>query len=194
MPEDAVAGAAVPEDAAAGAAVPGIGARRSARGPVGVVLLGALTLTGCAGEGDPAGTASQAASAAASLASAASSVLASATAGAGNSLASATAEAGRRFDEFTSGLDAKDEVTVGDRVRTDSDGRSTVGITATNPTSTSRTYIVQVDFRDQDGKLLDTVVVKVDDVPADGSKDATARSTRSLSGAVGSDVARAVRT
>ncbi|MFD1272375.1 hypothetical protein ACFQ51_12430 [Streptomyces kaempferi] len=101
---------------------------------------------------------------------------------------------GRRFDEFRSGLNAKGEVKAGDRMRTDSDGRSTVEVTATNPTSTSRTYVVQVDFRDKGGNLLDTVVVKVDDVPADGSKDATARSTRSLSGAVSSDVARAVRT
>ncbi|MET8409804.1 hypothetical protein ABZV34_17190 [Streptomyces sp. NPDC005195] len=170
------------------------GSRGTLLGSVGAALLGVLCVTGCSGDGNPAGTASQAASAAASLASAASSALASATAGAGNSLASATAEAGRRFDEFRSGLNAKGEVKVGDQVRTDSDGRSTVEVTATNPTSTSRTYVVQVDFRDKGGNLLDTVVVKVDDVPADGSKDATARSTRSLSGAVGGDVARAVRT
>ncbi|MFG2423604.1 hypothetical protein ACGFWD_31730 [Streptomyces sp. NPDC048448] len=171
-----------------------VGARGTLLRSAGAVLLGVLSLTGCSGDGNPAGTASQAASAAASLASAASSALASATAGAGNSLASATAEAGRRFDEFRSGLNAKGEVKAGDRMRTDSDGRSTVEVTATNPTSTSRTYVVQVDFRDKGGNLLDTVVVKVDDVPADGSKDATARSTRSLSGAVSSDVARAVRT
>ncbi|MFJ8002788.1 hypothetical protein [Streptomyces fagopyri] len=163
-------------------------------GPAGVVLLGAFCLTGCTGEGNPVTTASQAASAAASLASVASDVLGSGTSGTGDSLASATAEAGRRFDEFRDGLNAKSEVRTGDQVRTGSDGRSTVEITAFNPTSTTRTYIVQVDFRDEGGKVLDTVAVMVKDVPAGGSTDATARSTRTLSGAVSGDVARAVRT
>ncbi|MGW4673605.1 hypothetical protein [Streptomyces sp. NPDC004324] len=172
----------------------GLRARGTALGAAGVVLLGALSLTGCSGEGDPVSTASQAAFAAASLASAASSALAAARAGDGDSLTSATDEAGRRFDEFRDGLDAKDEVWVGDRVRTGSDGRSTVGITVTNPTSTARTYLVQVDFRGQDGRVLDTVVLTVGGVPANGSKDATARSSRILSGAVGGDVARALRT
>ncbi|MFG2473419.1 hypothetical protein [Streptomyces fagopyri] len=189
MREADVRGTAVRE-----VAVRGRGVRGTVLGSAGVVLLGAFCLTGCTGEGNPVTTASQAADAAASLASAASGVLGSATSGTGNSLASATAEAGRRFDEFRDGLNAKSDVRTGDRVRTGSDGRSTVEVTATNPTSTTRTYIVQVDFRDEGGKVLDTVVVMVKDVPADGSTDATARSSRTLSGAVSGDVARAVRT
>jgi len=148
----------------------------------------AVPLTACSGDSTP----SDAASKAASAASAAGDALASATAGIGDALASATAEAGREFDEFKNGVDAKDDVRVG-KVSTDSDGRSTATVTVTNPASSSKSYAVQIDFRDQGGNLLDTVVVSVDDVPAGAAKDATARSNRTLSGDVGAAVARAVR-
>ncbi|MCX4592505.1 hypothetical protein OG819_23030 [Streptomyces sp. NBC_01549] len=140
-------------------------------GAVVLVLLVAVgaSLTGCSNGTTPSDVAS-------SLASEA-----------GNALASATAEAGRKLDEFKSGLDAKDEVKVGDQVTTDSAGRATVKVTATNPTSSARKYAVQVDFRD-------TVVVTLNDVPAGAAKDATARSNRALSGDVTADVSRAVRT
>lgn len=151
-----------------GLGVPGAGA---------LVLLVAVgaSLTGCSNGTPPSGVAS-------SLASEA-----------GNALASATAEAGRKLDEFKSGLDAKNEVKVGDQVTTDSAGRATVKVTATNPTSSARKYAVQVDFRDKGGNLLDTVVVTLNDVPAGAAKDATARSNRALSGDVTADVSRAVR-
>ncbi|SFE75194.1 hypothetical protein SAMN02787118_102501 [Streptomyces mirabilis] len=157
------------------------GVRRTGPGAVAVVLLLALgaCLAGCSNGTTP----SDVASAASSLASEA-----------GDSLASATAEAGRKFDEFKNGLDAKDEVKLGDRVTIDSAGRATVKATATNPTSAAKTYAIQVDFRDKGGNLLDTVVVTLNDVPAGAAKDATARSTRTLSGDVTADVARAVRT
>ncbi|NMI57816.1 hypothetical protein HEP83_20165 [Streptomyces sp. RLA2-12] len=157
------------------------GVRRAGPGSVAVVLLLALgaCLAGCSDGTSP----SDVASAASSLASEA-----------GDSLASATAEAGRRFNEFKNGLDAKDEVKLGDRVTIDSAGRATVKATATNPTSAAKTYAIQVDFRDKGGNLLDTVVVTLNDVPAGAAKDATARSTRALSGDVTADVARAVRT
>ncbi|WP_329369050.1 hypothetical protein [Streptomyces sp. NBC_01483] len=147
-------------------------------GAVALVLLVAVgaSLTGCSNGATPSDVAS-------SLASEA-----------GNALASATAEAGRKLDEFKSGLDAKDEVKVGDQVTTDSAGRATVKVTATNPTSSARKYAVQVDFRDKGGNLLDTVVVTLNDVPAGAAKDATARSNRALSGDVTADVSRAVRT
>lgn len=157
------------------------GVRRAGPGSAAVVLLLALgaCLAGCSDGTSP----SDVASAASSLASEA-----------GDSLASATAEAGRRFNEFKNGLDAKDEVKLGDRVTIDSAGRATVKATATNPTSAAKTYAIQVDFRDKGGNLLDTVVVTLNDVPAGAAKDATARSTRTLSGDVTADVARAVRT
>ncbi|MFC9633174.1 FxLYD domain-containing protein [Streptomyces mirabilis] len=157
------------------------GVRRAGPGSAAVVLLLALgaCLAGCSDGTSP----SDVASAASSLASEA-----------GDSLASATAEAGRRFNEFKNGLDARDEVKLGDRVTIDSAGRATVKATATNPTSAAKTYAIQVDFRDKGGNLLDTVVVTLNDVPAGAAKDATARSTRTLSGDVTADVARAVRT
>ncbi|MCZ0998625.1 FxLYD domain-containing protein [Streptomyces mirabilis] len=157
------------------------GVRQAGPGSAAVVLLLALgaCLAGCSGSASP----SDVASAASSLASEA-----------GDSLASATAEAGRRFNEFKNGLDAKGEVKLGDRVTIDSAGRATVKATATNPTSAAKAYAIQVDFRDKGGNLLDTVVVTLNDVPAGAAKDATARSTRTLSGDVTADVARAVRT
>ena len=89
-------------------------------------------------------------------------------------------------------MNAKDDVKVGD-VSTDSDGRSTAKVTVTNSASSSKSYAVQIDFRDQSGNLLDTAVVTVDDVAAGAAKDATARSNRTLSGEVTAAVARAVR-
>jgi hypothetical protein len=66
-------------------------------------------------------------------------------------------------------------------------------VTVTNSASSQKSYAVQVNFRDKSGNLLDTVVVTVSDVAAGASKDATARSNRTLSGDVTADVARAVR-
>ncbi|MFI6338180.1 hypothetical protein [Streptomyces sp. NPDC050535] len=160
----------------------------------GLILAAAATaaltapLTGCSDDTTPSGAASKAASAA----SAAGDALSSATADAGDALASATAEAGERFDEFKNGVNAKGDVRTGD-VGTDSDGRSTTEVTVTNSGSSSRSYAVQVDFRDPSGNLLDTVVVTVDGVAAGATKDATARSNRTLSGDVTAEVSRAVR-
>lgn len=157
----------------------GSGVRGAAPGTAAVVLLlAAASLTGCSDDTTP----SDVTSAASSFASEA-----------GNALASATAEARRRLDEFKNGLNAKGEVKLGDQVTIDSGGRATVKVTATNPTSSAKTYAVQVDFRDKGGNLLDTVVVTLNDVPAGAAKDATARSNRTLSGDVTADVARAVR-
>ncbi|MET8033681.1 hypothetical protein [Streptomyces sp. NPDC005345] len=169
-----------------------------ARGPVRLILAVAAvvslaaSLTACSDDSSPSGAASQAASAASRAASAASRAASAATQ-AGDSLASATAEAGRKFDEFKNGADAKDEVKTDGSASADSDGRATVKVTASNPTSSARSYVVQVDFRDTGGNLLDTTVVTVDDVAANGSKDATARSNRALTGDVDATVARAVR-
>ncbi|MFD6297588.1 hypothetical protein ACFWFU_22515 [Streptomyces sp. NPDC060235] len=169
-----------------------------ARGPVRLILAVAAvvslaaSLTACSDDSSPSDTASKAASAASRAASAASRAASAATQ-AGDSLASATAEAGRKFDEFKNGADAKDEVKTDGSVSADSDGRATVKVTASNPTSSARSYVVQIDFRDTGGNLLDTTVVTVDDVAANGSKDATARSNRALTGDVDATVARAVR-
>ncbi|MGW2781074.1 hypothetical protein ACWC3X_07435 [Streptomyces populi] len=172
--------------------------RDGIRGPVRLALavsaVAALAaqLTACSDDSTPSGTASKAASAASRAASAVSEAASAATE-AGDALASATAEAGRKFDEFKNGADAKNEVKTAGTASPGSDGRVTAEVTATNPTSSAKSYVVQVDFRDQSGNLLDTTVVTLDDVPAGGSKNATARSNRSLTGDVRIDVARAAR-
>ncbi|QEU97463.1 hypothetical protein CP970_20730 [Streptomyces kanamyceticus] len=101
---------------------------------------------------------------------------------AADAVASATARAGDKIDEIKGGIDARADVRLG-KPATDGDGRSTVKVTARNTTDESKTFAVQVSFKDPDGKLLDTVVVTVDDVPAGRSKDGTARSTHKLDGA-----------
>ncbi|MET8860526.1 MULTISPECIES: hypothetical protein [unclassified Streptomyces] len=172
--------------------------RDGIRGPVRLILavsvVAALAaqLTACSDDSSPSSTASKAASAASRAASAVSEAASAATE-AGDALASATAEAGRKFDEFKGGADAKDEVKIDGTASPDSDGRATVKVTAANPTSSAKSYVVQVDFRDQSGNLLDTTVVTVNDVAGNASKDGTARSNRSLTGDVKTDVARAAR-
>lgn len=169
-----------------------------ARRPVRLVLAAAAmvslaaSLTACSDDSSPSDTASKAASAASRAASAVSEAASAAT-NAGDALASATAEAGRKFDEFKNGADAKDEVKLDGAASADSDGRATAKVTASNPTDSTRSYVVQVDFRDKSGNLLDTTVVTVNDVPANAAKDATARSNRALTGDVDTTVARAVR-
>lgn len=116
----------------------------------------------------------------------------SVTSKAASAYASATAEAGRQLDEIKGGADAKGSVGLGDP-STGSDGRTTVEVTVENTTGSTKTFAVQVDFRDGDGNLLDAAVVTVSDVAGGATKKGTARSTRELSGDVSTDVARAVR-
>ncbi|MFE0174719.1 FxLYD domain-containing protein [Streptomyces sp. NPDC059002] len=149
----------------------GSGNRFGARGIAATVLVGALAVgaAGCSDGDSPSDAASRAASA----------------------VASATARAGEKLDEIKGGIDAKGDVRLGDP-STDGDGRTTVKVTAENTTDAAKTFAVQVTFKDGDGKLLDTVVVTIDDVPAGKSADATARSTHKLDG--GADVRTNVTT
>ncbi|MEV0253191.1 FxLYD domain-containing protein [Streptomyces sp. NPDC050732] len=144
--------------------------RRPAAAAVCVAALALLT-AGCSDDG---GTASDAASRAASA------------------VASATARAGEKIHEVKGGVDAKADVRLGDP-STDDDGRATVKVTADNSADSSKSFAVQVTFKDADGKLLDTVVTKLPDVPAGESKDATARSTRTLDGEVKAHLTTALR-
>lgn len=160
--------------------------RRGARAvrAVGAALcVAALTVAaaGCSDDGDtPSSAASKAASAASSAASRASDVV-----------ASATAEAQRKFDDFKDGVDAKGDVKLGD-VQTEGN-RTTVPVTVDNGTSDTKSYAVQVSFKNGDDKLVDTVVLNVNDVPGGDSKDATARSTHSLGDGITAEVSRALR-
>ncbi|MFG2723808.1 FxLYD domain-containing protein [Streptomyces canus] len=143
-------------------------------------LLTTLALTGltaCSDDDSPSSVASKVASAASR---------------AGEAVSSATAEAGRRFDDIKNGVDAKDDVRLGTPA-TASDGRTTVEVTATNSADSAKSFTVEVDFTDRNGKLLDAVVLTVSDVPAGGSGKGTARSTHDLSGDVRAKVPRAVR-
>ncbi|MET8780871.1 hypothetical protein [Streptomyces sp. NPDC004589] len=162
------------------------GMRGMARGAA-IVVAAAAVLSGCS-DGGASGTASQAASAATKAAASA----ASAASEAGAALASASAEAGRKLDRIKGGAHAKADVKLG-ATADGSGGHKAAPVTVTNPTSESRTYAVQVNFKNTKGDLLDTVVVTVPDVPGGGSKNATALSNRGLSGAVTTSVARAVR-
>lgn len=111
---------------------------------------------------------------------------------AASAYASATAEAGRQFDEIKGGIDAKSSVRLGDTT-TDSDGRASVEVTAENTTDSTKSFAVQINFKDEDDNLLDASVVTVSDVAANQSGKGTARSTRDLSGDVRAEVERAVR-
>ncbi|MFE5816094.1 FxLYD domain-containing protein [Streptomyces sp. NPDC056479] len=132
--------------------------------------LAVTTLTSCSDDDTPSSVASKAVSA----------------------YASATAEAGRQLDDIKGGVDVKGSVSLGDPT-TDSDGRASVQVTAENTTDSTRSFAVQVNFKDDNDNLLDATVVTVSDVAGGKSGKGTARSTRDLSGDVRAEVARAVR-
>ncbi|MDT9699381.1 FxLYD domain-containing protein [Streptomyces sp. P17] len=154
--------------------------RAAAAALVAAVL--AAGASGCSDDDNGAASdaASKAASAASSLASRGS-----------DAVASATAKAGEALDSIKGGIDAKDEVELG-KPGTD-DGRTTVTVTARNTSDDTQSFAVQVEFRDEDGKLVDVVVVTVSDVAANSSGTGTARSTHELSGSVKAEVGTALR-
>ncbi|MFB6819107.1 hypothetical protein ACFCV8_31690 [Streptomyces sp. NPDC056347] len=126
-------------------------------------------------------TASRAASAAASAASRGADVV-----------ASATAAAGEKLKNFKNGVDATSDVELSSP-DVAADGRTTTEVTVDNSTDATKSYAIQVNFRDPKGKLLDVVVVTVDDVASHTSKKATARSNRKLSGEVKAETGAALR-
>ncbi|MEV1018772.1 hypothetical protein [Streptomyces sp. NPDC050264] len=145
---------------------------RGMRG-TGAILLAAVLAAGAAGCSDSGDSPSDAASKAGSV------------------LSSATAEAQKKVDEFKDGADAKGDVKLGGVTK--DDGRATVPVKVTNRTSSAKTYLVLVSFKDGGGNLLDTVALNVKDVGAGTSKTETARSHRSLDGRVTADILRALR-
>lgn len=158
--------------------------RRGVRGAsaVLVAMTVAFTASACSDDGDSASsTVSEAASAASSVASQGADVV-----------ASATAAAEEKLNSFKDGVNAGGDVKAG-APATDKDGRVTSKITVKNGTDSSQSYVVQINFKDGGGNLLDTVVVTVDDVAAKGTKDATARSNRKLNGDVKVEVGKALR-
>ncbi|MEV8597184.1 hypothetical protein [Streptomyces sp. NPDC052012] len=149
-----------------------------------ITALAATALTACSDDENPSSTASKAASAASSAA-------ASLASRGSDALASATAEAGQKLDEIKNGTDVKGDVTLG--TPDTASGRATVKVTARNTAGSTKSFAIQVNFRDTGGNLLDTVVVTLSDVAAGEDGTGSANSNRSLSGDVRADVGRALR-
>lgn len=78
-------------------------------------------------------------------------------------------------------------------MKIDSDGKAEVPLTVTNHGQQSDRYVIQVNFTDGSGNVLDATVVTVEDVAAGQSAQATAKSNRDLSGTVKAEVANAIR-
>ncbi|MFE9044874.1 hypothetical protein ACFY9F_21270 [Streptomyces sp. NPDC012421] len=157
---------------------------RRVRGAAAGLLAGAVLLgtAACSDDGNPvSGAVSEAASA-----------VASAAEGVTDAASEAAAKAEQQLSEVKDGVDARDEVRLGDPA-TDADGRTTVPVTVDNTDDQARSFAVQVTFKDGDGKLVDTVVVTISDVPAGKPGEGTARSTHKLSGSVTPSVTTALR-
>ncbi|MFD3661563.1 hypothetical protein ACFWVF_13370 [Streptomyces sp. NPDC058659] len=144
---------------------------RPRRRATGVVLAASalltVTLTGCDAVSEKAGE-----------------VVSSATA----AVASAAEE---KMNEVKDGANATGDVKAG---AASSDGDRTVAeVTATNPQDKNADYTIMVNFRDDGGNLLDTVVLSINGVEPGASKSGTARSNRTLSGATTAEIAQALR-
>ncbi|MBT2478834.1 hypothetical protein [Streptomyces sp. ISL-94] len=159
------------------------------RGAAGVVLsVVALGAAGCSNGDSPSGAASRAASAVKSAGEAVS----SAAAEAAKAAESAAAVAKDKLAEVKDGADAKEEVALGS-VTTDAEGYTKVPVMARNTDEGTKSFAVQVEFKDEGGKLIDTVVVTVSDVAGKGAGEGTARSTHRLSGTVSAQIGTALR-
>jgi hypothetical protein len=146
---------------------------------------------GCAGTASSAASKVQSAissavSSAASQAESGASSLASKAAGQASSAISSA------FAAISGGVDATGDVRVGP-VAVDSDGKASTEVTVTNSTADQHSYTISVSFVDSGGAIQDAAVLTVSDVPGHGTKTATAKSNRSLGGALQAKVAAAVR-
>ncbi|MFJ1565813.1 hypothetical protein [Streptomyces erythrochromogenes] len=160
------------------------------RNAAGVVLAAvALGAAGCSGgDGNPSGAVSSAASAVRSAGEAVS----SAASEAAKAAESAAAVAKDKLADVKNGVNAKDQVSLG-TVATDTDGYTTVPVTVRNTDDATKSFAVQVEFKDESGNLVDTVVVTVSDVAGKGTGQGTARSTHKLSGTVTAQTGTALR-
>lgn len=160
------------------------------RALAGVVLVTvAMGTAGCSdGGGDPSAAVSKAASAVESAGAA----VESAASEASEAAASAAAVAKDKLSEVKEGVDAKNEVKLG-APSTDGEGHATVPVSARNTDGSAKSFAVQVNFKDEGGNLLDTVVVTISDVAANSTGEGTARSTRALSGTVKAETGTALR-
>ncbi|MEV0531702.1 hypothetical protein [Kitasatospora sp. NPDC050463] len=178
--------------------------RRAVAGALAAAVLGAAALAGCSSDSTASKAVSSAAGAVESGVSAAASAAASAVASAASGLssaassavasvaASAEAAASSAVADVKGGLDAKGDVTAG-AVTIASDGKAEATLTVSNHEQQSNRYVIQINFTDDSGNVLDATAVTVPDVAAGQSAQATARSNRDLSSPVKVVVANAVR-
>ncbi|MFD3539175.1 hypothetical protein ACFWUQ_06695 [Streptomyces sp. NPDC058662] len=160
------------------------------RGAAGAVL--AVAVLGAAGCSNGGGDPSAAVSSAAAAVESAGDAVASAAAEAGKAAESAAAVAKDKLAGVKDGVDAKDQVSLGSPA-TGSDGYTTVPVTVRNTDNGTKSFAVQVDFKDESGNRLDTVVVTISDVAGQGTGQGEARSTHKLSGAVSAETGTALR-
>jgi hypothetical protein len=152
--------------------------------------VGALILwtAGCSSP-EPSGGGTPSASELPSVAASAASAAASSVQSAASALSSAAASA---IGKVANGIDARGDIRVG-AVVIGGDGRATAPLTIRNSASKNASYVIETDFRDPSGNLLDVAVVTAKDVAPGRTLTATARSNRTLTGDVTAVVARAVR-
>ncbi|QEU81718.1 hypothetical protein [Streptomyces subrutilus] len=160
------------------------------RGLAGLLL--SAVAVGTAGCSDGGGDASSAASKAASAVKSAGAAVSSAASDAASAAESAAAVAKDRLGSVKDGVDAKGDVTLG-APTTDGEGYTTVPVGVRNTEGSAKSFAVQVDFEDESGNALDTVVVTVAGVPGNGTGQGTARSTHKLSGTVTARTGTALR-
>lgn len=154
-----------------------------------VVMAAAMGVAGCSdGGADPSAAVSKAASAVESAGAA----VESAASAASDAAASAAAVAKDKLSEVKDGVDAKDEVKLGTPSK-DGEGHATVPVSVRNTDGSAKSFAVQVNFKDEGGNLLDTVVVTISDVAPNGTGEGTARSTHPLSGTVKAETGTALR-
>ncbi|MER7704832.1 FxLYD domain-containing protein [Kitasatospora sp. NPDC097605] len=171
------------------------------------VLLGGAALAGCSDDGDGGGKTGSAASSAAAqagsaiagaasaAASAASAALGTAATGlssaAASAVSSAQAAASSAIAGIKGGLDAKGDVALG--AVSFANGKAETTLTVTNHGQNTSRYVIQVNFTDDSGNVLDVTAVTVPDLAAGQNTEAKATSNRDLSGSVKAVVANAVR-
>lgn len=109
-----------------------------------------------------------------------------------SSVESALDRAGDEFEDFKNGVDAKNDVQVGQTAK-DGDGRYSAQVTVRNTGDKEADYLVQIEFRDATDDLVDTIVMNIDNVPPGQEGTGTARSNIKPSEDVTAKVARALR-
>lgn len=109
-----------------------------------------------------------------------------------SSVESALDRAGDEFNDFKNGVDAKNQVQVGQTAK-DPDGRVSTPVTVTNTGDKEADFLIQIEFRDTSGDLVDTIVMNIDNVAPGQEGDGTARSNLKPSEDVTGQVARALR-